>query len=81
MHTLSRRTAWSDALAGLRSFGLGSAGALASAALSVFTTFLVWQERARGRAELCKMDDRMLKDIGLSRADIVREASKPIWRQ
>ena len=81
MHTLLRRTAWSDVLAGLRSFGLVSAGALASAALSVFTKLLVWQERARERAVLGEMDDRMLKDIGLSRADIVREASKPIWRQ
>ncbi|MGB5065659.1 MAG: DUF1127 domain-containing protein [Candidatus Competibacter sp.] len=26
------------------------------------------------------LDDRMLKDIGISRTDALREGSKPFWR-
>lgn len=39
-----------------------------------------WIERARQRRALFRLDDRMLKDIGLSRADVAREADKPFWR-
>lgn len=37
-------------------------------------------ERRRQRRALLAMDDRLLKDIGLSRADAEREASKG-WRR
>ncbi|MCW5751066.1 MAG: DUF1127 domain-containing protein [Alphaproteobacteria bacterium] len=40
---------------------------------------LVWQDRARDRQQLAAMSDRALRDVGLSRADIDREASKPFW--
>ncbi|OAN49868.1 hypothetical protein A6A04_18670 [Paramagnetospirillum marisnigri] len=36
--------------------------------------------RMRGRALLARLDDRMLKDAGLSRADAWAEARKPFWR-
>lgn len=39
-----------------------------------------WLERDCQRRALLKMDDRMLNDIGLSRADVEREAEKPFWR-
>ncbi len=39
-----------------------------------------WQARERQRHELRSLSDYMLKDIGLSRADVEREASKPFWR-
>lgn len=38
-----------------------------------------WHERARQRRDLRSLDERMLKDIGLSRADIDAEAAKPFW--
>jgi len=41
---------------------------------------LVWQGRSRERQILAGLDSRMLKDIGLDRADVVREADKPFWR-
>lgn len=41
---------------------------------------LLWHERAAQRRQLLMMDDRMLKDIGLTRADIDAEADKPFWR-
>jgi uncharacterized protein YjiS (DUF1127 family) len=40
---------------------------------------LQWHERARQRRTLLTLDDRMLKDIGVSRAEAVREANKPFW--
>jgi uncharacterized protein YjiS (DUF1127 family) len=41
---------------------------------------LKWQERAQERHALKRMDDRMLKDMGLTRADVFRETAKPFWQ-
>ena len=48
-------------------------------AANVFTTLFEWQERARQRRRLSELDDRMLKDIGLTRTDVAREVEKPFW--
>ena len=42
--------------------------------------FLIWQQRARDRQQLQSLNDHMLRDIGLTRADVFAEASKPFWR-
>ncbi|MBX6321735.1 MAG: DUF1127 domain-containing protein [Rhodospirillaceae bacterium] len=44
------------------------------------TAALAAVERARQRHALQSLDDRMLKDIGLTRADVEREVRKPFWR-
>lgn len=44
-----------------------------------FATVFEWQERARQRRQLLELDDRMLKDIGVTRADVDREIAKPFW--
>ena len=41
---------------------------------------LSWQERARQRRELETLNDHMLRDIGLSRGDVMAEATKPFWQ-
>jgi uncharacterized protein YjiS (DUF1127 family) len=41
--------------------------------------FTVWRERINSRNELWNFGDRELRDIGLSRADASREATKPFW--
>ncbi len=41
---------------------------------------LCWQERAMQRRHLSGLGDEALKDIGLSRADVAGESSKPFWR-
>jgi uncharacterized protein YjiS (DUF1127 family) len=38
-----------------------------------------WRERTRSRSQLLGLDDAQLKDIGISRADVDREAMKPFW--
>jgi uncharacterized protein YjiS (DUF1127 family) len=37
-------------------------------------------ERQRQRRALASLDDRMLRDIGASRAEAWRECRKPFWR-
>ncbi|HEX6841457.1 MAG TPA: DUF1127 domain-containing protein [Stellaceae bacterium] len=39
-----------------------------------------WQRRARERQLLWALDDRALRDIGISRVDAARECGKPFWR-
>jgi uncharacterized protein YjiS (DUF1127 family) len=46
-----------------------------------FELLLAWQDRSRQRHHLESLDDYMLKDIGLSRADAEREVAKPFWRR
>ena len=45
----------------------------------VFDLLFAWQERAQQRHQLHQMSERELRDIGLSRADIEGECSKPFW--
>jgi uncharacterized protein YjiS (DUF1127 family) len=47
---------------------------------AVMDTLVRWQERSNMRKHLSEMDDRMLKDIGISSAQVRWEAAKPFWR-
>ena len=38
-------------------------------------------ERWRQRQALSRLDDHLLKDIGLSRADVEAETRKPFWKE
>ena len=38
-----------------------------------------WIQLSRQRRELAGLSDAILKDIGLSRADALREAARPFW--
>jgi uncharacterized protein YjiS (DUF1127 family) len=51
------------------------------AAARVISTFREWRRRARDRAQLAGLDDRMLRDIGLTRADAEFLINKPFWRE
>jgi uncharacterized protein YjiS (DUF1127 family) len=48
-------------------------------ALAAVARLLRWHELARQRRALLTLDDRMLKDIGITRAAAEREASRPFW--
>ncbi|HSA80039.1 MAG TPA: DUF1127 domain-containing protein [Geminicoccaceae bacterium] len=41
---------------------------------------LTWHERARQRRQLECLSDHMLRDIGLTRADVLAEATKRFWQ-
>lgn len=39
-----------------------------------------WIERTRQRRALAGLDDQMLRDIGITRVEAMRECDKPFWR-
>ena len=47
---------------------------------TILSRLAEWQERAEQRAHLAGMDDRMLKDIGISAVDAAHESDKPFWK-
>jgi uncharacterized protein YjiS (DUF1127 family) len=51
------------------------------AAARVLATIREWRRRARDRAQLAGLDERMLRDIGLTRADAEFLINKPFWRE
>ena len=55
--------------------------ALSDAARWVMATVQLWRWRIRGRNELARLDDRMLKDIGLTHAERQFLVNKPFWRE
>lgn len=54
----------------------GAAGHLTAA----FGRLMAWQRRAEMRHRLASLDDHMLADMGLTRADVDAEVTKPFWR-
>jgi uncharacterized protein YjiS (DUF1127 family) len=42
---------------------------------------LTWRRRARERRHLEMLSDHMLRDIGLTRADVLAEATKRFWQR
>lgn len=54
---------------------------LAQGAGALIDLVLQWQERVRQRHQLAKLDDRLLRDIGISRVDAMHEIEKPFWRR
>jgi uncharacterized protein YjiS (DUF1127 family) len=45
-----------------------------------WATVQTWIARSRSRIALAELDEFMLKDIGLTRADVVMESSKSFWQ-
>jgi uncharacterized protein YjiS (DUF1127 family) len=41
----------------------------------------VWIMRIESRRTMSMLSDHMLRDIGLTRADVERELLKPFWRE
>lgn len=51
-----------------------------TALVAVADVVLGWQRRAMERETLSTMEDRMLRDIGLTHAEAMREMEKPFWK-
>jgi len=69
MNQTMTTTAYSaTSVAARPSFGTGMVAFLVASA-----------KRMKQRQELAELDERMLKDCGISKADQVREAGKPFW--
>ncbi len=61
-----------------RAFARHQATNIAARAIANFGR---WRRRSRDRAQLAQLDDRMLADIGISRAEAEFLANKPFWRE
>jgi uncharacterized protein YjiS (DUF1127 family) len=61
--------------------GRSIAARLAMTITAIRRRFAAWESVAQGRAELARMSDRDLQDMGVSRATAVAEARKPFWRE
>lgn len=48
--------------------------------LRIVDLLLTWLRRSQQRRQLGSLSDRMLKDIGVSRADVDYETSRRFWR-
>lgn len=62
-----------------RAYG-GSLGGILLDPLRLLAQLDEWVDRRRQRRALLGLNDDLLKDIGVSRADAFREATKPFWR-
>ena len=60
-----------------RGFGIPTVRVLL---IGLVDLLIAWQERAIQRHRLGGLDERGLKDVALSRADIAPEVAKPFWR-
>ena len=60
--------------------GMFRRGARPSAGTRLYATLGAWRQRARERAQLAQLDDRMLTDIGINRAEAEFLINKPFWR-
>ncbi len=62
----------------------GFTGAFASTGPGLMTRLVdllaTWQRRASERRHLMQLDNRLLADMGLSRADVEHEYRTPFWR-
>jgi uncharacterized protein YjiS (DUF1127 family) len=59
----------------------GARHALNRAGNRVLATLREWRRRVRDRSRLGELDERMLKDIGLTRTDAEFLMNKPFWRE
>jgi uncharacterized protein YjiS (DUF1127 family) len=44
-------------------------------------SFATWLDRLRARTDLRQLDERMLRDIGVTPDWLQQEASKPFWEE
>ena len=80
MHTLSHRRSAEGVLVWSGSLVLWMGELIAAVAWHAATSLVIWQERLRERHTLAALDDRMLRDMGLSRSDIDAETRKGFWQ-
>jgi len=53
--------------------------AMFGAAISIAEKLRHLQKHARDRKALERLDDHLLKDVGMTRSDLDRELSRPFW--
>jgi uncharacterized protein YjiS (DUF1127 family) len=64
----------------INSLSRGVGHQIAAVLDQLFEAPFVWAERAAERRHLAELDDHLLNDIGLNRADIEAVSTKPFWQ-
>ena len=59
---------------------LAGPSTLARLGETVWSTLQLWRSRFTDRRAFPVLDERELRDLGLSRWDVERELAKPFWR-
>jgi uncharacterized protein YjiS (DUF1127 family) len=54
---------------------------LSDAGQWVLDTFREWRRRSRERHQLAGLDERELRDIGVTRTDAIYLSNKPFWKE
>lgn len=80
MHTMTRYGALYGAILWASWFFAGLCRWIAKMLRDGVNHILTWQARIDERQFLQTLDDRMLSDMGVSRADITREVDKGFWQ-
>ena len=57
-----------------------TAAAILRAGARAMASVVALRRAAQERAQLLALDERGLRDIGISRVDALREADRPLWR-
>jgi uncharacterized protein YjiS (DUF1127 family) len=55
-------------------------GALSGLGCAAVRVVWFWMERSRQRRALAELNDRLLRDIGLTRDEARRECANPFWK-
>ena len=71
----------SVATRGLQVPNVQPAGTLLSRLSRILALPLIWHERSCHRRHLLTIEERLLRDVGLTRQDIELEAGKPFWQR
>jgi uncharacterized protein YjiS (DUF1127 family) len=58
----------------------GFAAEVAAVVDRIIEAPFVWAERAAERRHLAELDDHLLRDIGLNRAEVDAVSIRPFWR-
>lgn len=75
-HTIGTKL---DSAGSAGSKSLWAIGKIRRLVVKILTMPVIWQERAEQRALLGELNERMLKDIGVTAAEAYRESRKPFW--
>ena len=55
-------------------------GSILTLASRILDSIYLWQTRINERREMASLDERMLRDAGTRREEVLRESGKPFWR-
>jgi uncharacterized protein YjiS (DUF1127 family) len=80
MHTMNAITTLPGTRAALPSIPRSAATATTAVWRELLALISEWNVRSYTRAQAQGLDDRMLRDIGLTRAEVLAEADKPFWQ-